>query len=402
MKVWKLIGISILVGALNACTNDTTDYPYDVSGERITHIAVSVDDLLPIDMNSRSGSVSELLSEMKDLNIRIDLGNQISTCYCKGTELWINGKLNTSGTSDYYIDGSDWSKEIRIHLNDVQAKAVKGVEALANWGSQLSNKEDWSRLKEEGNGRLDEGYCLMYGKATVIENYHHEHSTGALVCSSFRVELKRTRALLSVRMESDWQKPLYEGVEITPVKVSVKNVPSSCYVVSDNILTAGEGTNVEYTPAELGWSGAVTRDRSLGVHAEEGAQGKPDDFAPIYLFENKQGTTDNQNQIKKWPQGCNSIAEVKKNTTHSYIEIEADYHYKPGGKLQKSGTVIYRFFLGENILNDFNVVRNSYYRLTLRLSGYGGAKEDGNVDENGHLIVNNEDVSWRVDMNLNP
>ena len=34
-----------------------------------------------------------------------------------------------------------------------------------------------------------------------------------------------------------------------------------------------------------------------------------------------------------------------------------------------------------------------------RLKGFGGAKEDGKVDGNGKLVVNKEDLSWRVDMN---
>lgn len=401
MKIWKQIGMLLSVLLLSACTaedtNDLSGIPEDAS----TLITVSMDDLLAVNMNTRSGSVDELLAEMKDLNIRVyqNVGTGYISMYCKGTSISVDGQ-SVNSTKTYYINGSDWNTEVRIHSNDISAKSITKVEVIANWGSDLQGVTDWSTLKEEGDAKLQDGYCVMYGEATTSSLNDHDNSTGALDCSKFEVKLKRTRAMLSVKIESNNANPLKEGVTITPTKVSLKNVPTSCYITHENKITASESTSMEYGLTDLGWNGFVSKENSVGIHAEKGASGKPDDFHPIYLFENKQGQISNSDQIKKWPEGCNNVTDVKANQTHSYIEIEADYKYEEQGQVKNSGTIVYRFFLGENIVNDFNVTRNTYYRLTLQLSGFGGAKEDGNVDSDGKLIVNEEDVSWRVDLSI--
>lgn len=398
MKIWKLIGTFLSALWLSACTTEEIINTPDTSEGATTLIAVSMDDLLPVNMNSRAGSINSLLSEMKDLNIRVHKnGGGYTSIYCKEGEIYVDGK-NVNSAKTYYIDNNNLSsKEVQVHCNDISAKHVETVEVIANWGSDLHNKtNDWSTLKEDGDSKLQEGYCVMYGKTTIPINNDHDNSIGALDCRKFEVKLNRTRAMLSVKIDGAG---LREGVTITPTKVMLKNIPTSCLVTQDNKIS-DKGKDVEYSLSDLGWNGSITKGGSIGVHADSGESGMPDDFRPMYLFENKQGVTSNNDQVKKWPQNCNSVEAAKANKTHSYIEIEADYKYEAGGQLKNSGTIVYRFFLGGNITNDFNVNKNTYYRLTLALKNFGGAKEDGNVDDSGNLIVNENDVSWRVDLNV--
>lgn len=397
MKIWKLIGTFLSALWLSACTTEEIINTPDTSEGATTLIAVSMDDLLPVNMNSRAGSINSLLSEMKDLNIRVHKnGGGYTSIYCKGGNIFVDGK-GVNSTKAYYIDGSNWNEQVKVHCNDIQAKFVSEVEVIANWGSDLYETNDWSTLKEEGDGKLQEGYCVMYGKTQTGQDNKHDNSTGALDCRRFEVKLNRTRAMLSVKIDGA---ELREGVTITPTKVMLKNVPTSCLVTQDNKISNNDGKDVEYSLSDLGWNGSITKGGSIGVHADSGESGMPDNFRPMYLFENKQGVTSNNDQVKKWPQNCNNVEDAKANKTHSYIEIEADYKYEAGGQLKNSGTIVYRFFLGGNIINDFNVNKNTYYRLTLALKNFGGAKEDGNVDGSGNLVVNEEDVSWRVDLNV--
>ena len=143
--------------------------------------------------------------------------------------------------------------------------------------------------------------------------------------------------------------------------------------------------------------------KSLGNHIEKGDNVQPKDFRPIFMYENTQGkyNVKNTDHVTKYPAGITTVADAKnrdKNFKYSYIELEADYKLRQNNTVKIGGKIIYRFFLGADATSDFNVEGNGYYRLTLSLSGFGGAKEDGKIDAKGNLVVNNKDLSWRVDM----
>lgn len=75
-------------------------------------------------------------------------------------------------------------------------------------------------------------------------------------------------------------------------------------------------------------------------------------------------------------------ATVMSDKTCSYIEVFADYSATDG----TTGKITYRFFLGKNHYDNFEVERNYNYLITLNLGGRGAVNE----------------VSWRVDTDLNP
>ncbi|WP_455665950.1 DUF4906 domain-containing protein [Phocaeicola sp.] len=392
MKALKIIWLFFMVGILNACTEDDM-VSADSNGKdenAAIEIAISLDDLLPVNMNSRGKEIDGLLSQINDLNIRIQMSNneKYTYIYCPSlNELYINGK-GISGNDTYYIDGD----MLKIHLMDIAAKNVKLVEVIANNGKNILNDNDWKSVVEQGDNNLDKGYCMMYGETdSSIDNKHD--GQGALKCQKFTVNLKRTRAMLTVQLTGNGLK---DGVSITPKKISLHNIPTQCTLLSDNV--AATNTRKDGEVHDIDW-GTVTTGKTVGAHDNSGSQ---KDFLPLYLFENMQGKNDNTSSNPKefkYPKGCNSVAEAKNNKTHSYVEIEAEYRYEENGYLKNSGVIVYRFFLGENDYNDFNVKRNTYYRLTLNLKGFGGAREDGKVEE-GKLVVNDKDLSWRVDMDI--
>ncbi len=54
----------------------------------------------------------------------------------------------------------------------------------------------------------------------------------------------------------------------------------------------------------------------------------------------------------------------------SYIEVEGYYQNFRSGQLTQ-GPIIYRFMLGENVIDDYNAMRNRHYKLTLKIRGNG-------------------------------
>lgn len=396
MKALKNIWMFCIIALLNACTTEDiieSSGSTGINNETTTAIGISLDNLLPVNMNSRA-TIDDLLSQIKDLNIRVTIKpsdnskEKYAYIYCLSNgEIKVDGKT-VDASKAYNIDG----KTGYIHCNDIAAVQVKKVQVIANYGSDLYNNKDWeSVVEKDNNNLLSQEYCMMYGETdSSIRNEHNGQAS--LNCQLFTVKLKRTRAMLTVALQGT--EDLKPGVSITPKKISLHNIPVQCSLLSENKATDIAHKNGE--PQDINW-GTITRGVTAGAHADKDL---PTNFLPLYLFENLGGTTTNTDKVKKYPEGCAGINDAKKNETHSYVEIEADYRYEENGFLKNSGTIVYRFFLGGNDFNDFNVRRNVYYRLTLRLKGFGGAKEDGKVDNDGKLVVNNEDLSWRVDMNI--
>lgn len=404
MKALKLIILFVVMGLSAACTTeDIVDSSNsNQSTEEGTYISITPDNLLPINMNSRA-AVDGLLYKVNDINIKITAENKIVYVYCEGEKLYLDGSVvDHTSTNTCYINKKNLANgnDVFVHVNDVVSNKVTSIEAIANYGSDLYNNKDWNTIEEEGNAKLENGLCIMYGKTIKPSKNDNQHGgQGSLHCDVYEVALQRTRAMFTVSLNGVGLK---QGVSITPKSMKVCNIPSSCWVTKDNAIDGKnikKATDVTYTAAELKWDGSVTQSKSVGVHAKSDDASLPNGFVPIYMYENKQGITENTDKKTKYPQGCTSIDDAKSNQTHSYIEIEADYKYEENGSLKNSGTVIYRFFLGGNDRNDFNMQRNCYYRLTLNLKGFGGAAEDGKV-ENGKLVVNDTDASWRVDMNI--
>lgn len=105
---------------------------------------------------------------------------------------------------------------------------------------------------------------------------------------------------------------------------------------------------------------------------------------------NAQGVTDNLDQTRK---------SLEEKPDASYVELEAEYRYREDGTIRYAGTIRYRFCLGENIFNDYNVFRNTHYAVTLQLDRWCGASEGGYVMD-GQLGSVKNGTSWRVDMEL--
>lgn len=100
----------------------------------------------------------------------------------------------------------------------------------------------------------------------------------------------------------------------------------------------------------------------------------------LYFYENMQGYDPNK------PKSADANNDGIIDSPDSYLESDPDYKDRvPGGTYveviayyhslepgnEGEGNIIYRFMLGQNVIDDYNAERNHHYKLTLCFKGYG-------------------------------
>lgn len=306
--------------------------------------------------------------------------------------------------------------------------------AVANWGSSITSSDDRDFVENlrgltttadivENNGQsyfTVKTPNVMYGEITSDEPEIIDTAKPGEVRRVVTVGLKRTAAMITLAMNGE---ELDKGVVIELSSVSLHNVPESCTLGPGNVATTGNiRANGDYVGgpslARGTLVGKVTQKEMPGFTAEMGYvteigghyimsddktvsvdYDKP--IMPLFLYENMQGTGEHvTDQSLKRPAGVaggsqgvtddekkqimNAIASYNKDGgVCSYIEINGTYtKYADDMSIKSRGPVTWRFFLGADEYDDFNVERNKNYRLTLKLFGTG---------------ISEAETSWRVD-----
>ncbi len=186
----------------------------------------------------------------------------------------------------------------------------------------------------------------------------------------FDVYLKRLVAMVTVAFDrNDAVSPLNQYVTVIPSRIVLKNVPATMRL-GDNMIQGAAGSMdtgdlvADPTGASIDFPGHTTANPAL------------------FLYENRQPpgvyTAD---QTLKTPAG-HTPEDVYTNVTCSYLEVSADYQ-DTNPDDPKEGTITYRFFLGKNVTDDFDVERNTHYKVTLVLKGKARSE-----------------VTWRVEKTL--
>lgn len=188
------------------------------------------------------------------------------------------------------------------------------------------------------------------------------------------VEAKLTRIYSMVTVKIDNQLDRNKNIEITPISLKLMNVPKNGNLFQENKITSSNESQSGYS---------ISNDAGIDLSDHK-------DAIPFYLYENLQpdGKNAGGGQKDKTPAdydlGTPESVIKSSEKKCSYIEVEALYIKNGAPHGAGSGTITYRFFLGEDAVNNFQVFRNTWYKITLTLHG------DGGKDEN----------TWRVDTDL--
>ena len=347
--------LGLLMLGLGSCMEETEVNGGEpkVEGLRLS-LSVSVSDVIsPLTKASADDA-----NAINDLNILVY--NKDNSELAKG--LYLTG----TGLNGLSVDNNEEEKAVNYDMilpNDSYRVCV-----IANAGSNLTSKS------------FDEINNLSYGMSGNLPKMIMSASSDDVSVSegsgSVTLSLKRIYSMISVSVNT-------EGLTdrtITPTKVSLHHVPSKGMLFSSNKIPANpEASDYIAKAEELDFSEPVNNVSSLK------------DGKVFFMYENMQpnGKCLEENgkyvEAYKTPASLGSTptkdaASVENDKTCSYIRVEANYSDTDGNK----GTIVYRFFLGRDAYENFEVERNLHYKVTLKLSGKGG------IDE----------ASWRVTTNI--
>lgn len=362
------------------------------------------------------------------------------------TDVSVTPKKDSNGYVEYTIDFSpsywngvsidkskfyavaNWGsgmKEVVDVINDEGNAATSALNTI----DQLK-KLKVRELKNDGNMHSTVPTPnAMYGEETPERGEITDPDDSSKKIKVVTVEMKRTAAMITLALDGSG---LSGNIEISVDSVVLRNVPKSCTLGPVNISgSAGPGNcptshadiskygdmkgGVVFSSAKLigqerknlaAYQNDSQFQTTIGGHYTDVESGNFSDVTgtfvqPLFLFENRQptgtseGSPGNNSQAHKRPNGLTisgddydgAITNYNETGVCSYIEVYAKYTQYDGttANVSQKGTASWRFFLGNNVTDNFDVERNTNYRITLDLNGTG---------------IGERNYSWRVDADL--
>lgn len=347
-------------------------------------------------MSTRAASDFE---KVKDLNLVVANGEgKIDVIYYWSEE-------NSASSDPGWNTSSSDTDVIASIVLDAKDYSAYSFLLLANHGSKLEKSMTLTAIRQIKDGPSMQNQGVPVSDKLFVEKSGKEiqFTSGTDTPNILNMELERTVAMITVALEN---KNMKGGITIEPRRISLYNVPTSCYVGMPNNadatvpniehVKAGESKSVLYN-----WGTLSSENTKIGGHAGEYL-----DYA-LFLYENIHnsgfGAQDGRETWKR-PAGVDADKDKlkayldKDGCTCSYLEVEAIYRNTDD---HAYGTIKYRFLLGENITDNFDVKRNTHYQITLTLSGTA-ATEGGQFNDKGEFVVdgNQPGATWRVESDL--
>lgn len=243
-----------------------------------------------------------------------------------------------------------------------------------------------------------------------------DHGTDAPVVtirdnsSSLHAWVRRAASKVTIAFNTN---TLSESVRLYLYSVTVKDIPTHCYLNDENApgddsytldseLTDGE--TFYFGDAKPGQNGKADHQQWRRIHSGDSIYGlysdrngvaprgssiserlareHSDDAPALYFYENLQGIgtagtesdkrqdVSGENKQVTYPDGINADNKAWKDAKPfgSYIEVRG-YYENNGTTTPGRGDIIYRFMLGKDVITDYNAERNHHYRLTMTFHG---------------------------------
>lgn len=239
-----------------------------------------------------------------------------------------------------------------VFIGDLQVSPGKeySVYAVANWGSEciVEDRADMEALTysaaDPADLYSDKGSGIMCGKVEDVR----------FPLDGDMLEMGLRRLYCNVRLKFHFAY-INTGIELSVKRISVKNVPGSVLLFSDNVA------------ADV-VDGPVFEGDDLSLLDTEGVS--------FPIFENMQGDVAGSSSNKRKA----LLLSQERQQVCSFVEIECGYHSP-----ERTGTIIYRFFLGTGHA-DCNVPRNTTQTVTVRFMGSVSPNENSVSVDNSALL----------------
>ncbi len=396
-KQLRFAALSVVcMSALASCIKDPVGGGLPDADLKATKLSIS---LPGIQNGMKTRAEVSQFDGITDVNIFITSGNNIlhrlyiTDFNTAGSE--DDGGITYGPDTDEVVDYIVTYKASWLEAQDgVHRRGADNYIIVANYRYEITEgvADDVTALRElpigrGGGGEVDTNQPVMYGESGVEVTLNADGTSG-----NKRVEMRRTAAMITLEINGSG---LNSGVTITPVSVSLHNVPIGTYIGKENNVTNADATNSR----KAGWvadngdgydltNATVSSTNNVGKHYPMSNGGEYDytdsEVKPLFMYENWHGENfgnTTATQINKRPANCASTDE---NTIESYSQacsyLEVKARFVDGSV---HGEIVYRVFLGSDAISNFDVLRNHYYKVTLNLSGTG--RQEG-------------DASWRLDV----
>lgn len=278
---------------------------------------------------------------------------------------------------------------ITIEQGTYKILVVANVDAFSKLTKDKINTIDKVRnYKLEWDGEQQQYVTAMYGFFTESENDGKDVINGAIPTitlskptASIHAWMKRAVAKVTVAYDGSG---LNEGVSITIKSVQIKDIARECLLGTNNSATTYEGLingeTIQYKESD---NNAITNENPYFPRKNNSddtidqwkSQVHSEGTDALYCFENLQGTSDYTKDPNGKPQTDENDNKIPDDADKginkdgkdygTYIEVRA--YYKNGDN--DEGNIVYRFMLGKNITDNFDVERNNHYKLTMRFRG---------------------------------
>lgn len=353
MSVWAFLAITSL---FVACTDEYESGDGGSGDGKTLRLSITAPDQKVISPMTKSDQ-SLAMENIKDLCVLIYDNNGDILNGADQSRYLTAGQLNSTNLAQ-----TIYTTTIKLPDNQQGSIAV-----VANAGDLTNNSlvNTFDKLKTytfliDGNKQnLPSSFVMYYG-----DSYDLTQKT------DIKATLERIYSMITVVVD---QSGLNNNVTVTPISLQLKNVPSAGRLAPKSYIGIERIISEEV--------GELIQPRNAGTNFLSSGNSHA-----LFLYENMQGNGSNnsENQQLKTPPGIEPTPdrtlyldkdEFKK---CSYIEIKASYK---NDNTNQEGIITYRFFLGKDATNNFDVQRNVHYKVTMKLAGSGGEDE----------------VSWRVD-----
>lgn len=228
----------------------------------------------------------------------------------------------------------------------------RNICAVANYGSQITGVTKLTDLTGKLTSAPTPSQMVNGSKNFVMTKQTGQITIPAPATPGGPVSidpilLDRLTAKVTVTFDKS---DLNAGVIITPLKIALRQVTNTCNLFTTNKATANNQV--------------IFKGDSL-LSATEIVSTNHTTAIPLYLYENMQGVNGtNTNQTLKTPApGTSGYC--------SYLEITANYTSPT-----TDGTIVYRYWLGTNTLNNFSIIRNNWYQISVNFHGNGAVTEN--------------------------
>ena len=266
------------------------------------------------------------------------------------------------------------------NISDTQKSdltSVTSIEDLRNfklvWNDNIENdlemfgvfQQDYDKEtgSAPGNENFEEDVLL-----TITPDRNSLHSWVRRAASKVTVDFDGTNLKegVTVYIKNAVLKDIASGV-LLGASSAVGENDFTC-ITSDYSITYGEGedhnvwptvTNTKaFSPSDI-WE-----EQSVATFHDDNAKALP-------CYENMQGTHEDKSKLQD-TNGDGIIDSKTKDGVDNgtYLEVEG-YYVANRPEYKSEGKIIYRFMLGNNATNNFDLVRNHHYKITMNFKDYG-------------------------------